>query len=64
MVIMDKQGLIEKESELKGKIRILEWDKKMKQINIAKELKLKEYEKELEAVRKELQPEQAGEETI
>ena len=64
MVIMDKQGLIEKESELKGKIRILEWDKKMKQINIAKELKLKEYEKELEAVRKELQPEQTSEETI
>ena len=61
---MDKQGLIEKESELKGKIRILEWDKKMKQINIAKELKLKEYEKELEAVRKELQPEQTSEETI
>ncbi|MBU0628698.1 MAG: hypothetical protein KKC75_05895 [Nanoarchaeota archaeon] len=61
---MDKQDLIEKESELKSKIRILEWDKKMKQINIAKEFKLKEYEKELEAVRKELQPEQVVEETI
>ncbi|MBU1004601.1 MAG: hypothetical protein KJ561_02125 [Nanoarchaeota archaeon] len=61
---MDKEDLIEKESELKSKIRILEWDKKMKQINIAKEFKLKEYEKELEAVRKELQPEQVVEETI
>ena len=48
------ENLVRKRSELKRKLSPLEWDKKLNQINFAREMELNVYKKELEAVEKEI----------
>ena len=51
---MNEEELLEKRSELKSKILILDWDKKMSQLNFGKNQHLEEYKKELEKIESEL----------
>jgi hypothetical protein len=46
--------LMKRRSDLKRKLLPLEWDKRLKQINEAREIELKAYQVELESVEKEI----------
>lgn len=48
------ENLLMRRSELKRKLLPLEWDKRLKQINDARETELKKYLLELENVEKEI----------
>ena len=47
------KNIEKRKSELKHKIRTLEWDLKRNQIHYAKKTKLNEYKKELEELKQE-----------
>ncbi len=51
---MDEPELIEKRAELKKKVLVLEWDKKMSQINFGKSRQLEEYKKEIDVIESQL----------
>lgn len=51
---MNEADLVEKRSELKKKILVLEWDKKRSQLNFGKNNQLEEYKKELETIENQL----------
>jgi len=51
---MNEAELVEKRSELKKKILVLEWDKKRSQLNFGKNNQLEEYKKELDTIESEL----------
>ena len=51
---MNEAELVEKRSELKKKILVLEWDKKRSQLNFGKNNQLEEYKKELETIENQL----------
>ena len=55
------ENLIERKSEIEHTIRILEWDKSLKQINPAKNTKLDKYKIELEDIKSRLSPENGQE---
>ena len=46
--------IIKRKEELKRKILTLEWDKKLNQINYAKESKLKQFKEELKGIEDKL----------
>ncbi len=48
------ENLLTRRSELKRKLLPLEWDKRLKQINDARETELKAYLLELEKIEKEI----------
>ena len=52
------EELIERRSELRKTISVLEWDKKLSQLNFSKEHILEESKKELEDIEKMLNNEQ------
>jgi len=47
---MNEEALLEKRSELRRSIQIMDWDKKRSQLNFSKGEQLKECKKELENV--------------
>ncbi len=55
------ENLAERKSEIENTIRVLEWDKSLKQINPAKNIKLEKCKTELEDIRSRLSPENAEE---
>ncbi len=55
------ESLTERKSEIENTIRVLEWDKSLKQINPAKNTKLEKYKTELEDIKSRLSPENAEE---
>ena len=57
---MDK-NLTERKIEIERTIRILEWDKNLKQINPAKNIQLKKYRTELDDIKSKLNPENVKE---
>ena len=57
---MDEE-LTERKSEIEGAIRVLEWDKSLKQINPAKNTQLEQYRNELEDIKSRLNPEKPKE---
>ncbi len=48
------ENLISKRNELKRKLVPLEWDKRLNQLHYAREVELKAYRLELEAVEKQI----------
>ena len=48
------ETLITKRSEIRRKLIPLEWDKKLNQINYAREMELVAYRKELETIEKDI----------
>ena len=55
-VIMNEE-LIKRKNEITKTIQILEWDKKLKQINESKSVQLEEFKKELASINAKLYPE-------
>ena len=55
------EELTERKNEIERTIRILEWDKSMKQINPAKKTQLEQYKNELEGIKAKLNPENVKE---
>ena len=51
------EELIERKNQITKTIQILEWDKKLKQINPAKSVQLKEFKNELASINAKLYPE-------
>ena len=57
-----RQGALkQRKNEIERTIRILEWDKSMKQINPAKKTQLEQYKNELEDIKAKLNPENVKE---
>ena len=55
------ENLTERKSEIENTIRVLEWDKSLKQINPAKNIKLDKCKTELEDIKSRLSTENAQE---
>ena len=55
------EELIERKKEIERTIRILEWDKNLKQINPAKNIKLEQFKTELNDIKFKLKPEEPKE---
>ena len=55
------EELIERKNEIEHAIRILEWDKNLKQINPAKNTQLEKYKVELNDIKSKLNPEEPKE---
>ena len=55
------EELIERKNEIEHAIRILEWDKNLKQINPAKNSQLDKYKAELDDIKSKLNPEEPKE---
>ena len=48
------ENLLNRRTELRRKLFPLEWDKKLKQINFARDMELTAYKQELENIEKEI----------
>ena len=55
------EDLTERKSEIERTIRILEWDKNLKQINPAKNSQLEKFKTELNDIKSKLNPEEPQE---
>ena len=55
------EELTERKNEIERTIRILEWDKGLKQINPAKNTQLEEHRNELDDIKSKLNPEKVKE---
>ena len=55
------EELIEGKNEIEHTIRILEWDKNLKQINPAKNIQLEKFKTELNDIKSKLNPENVKE---
>jgi hypothetical protein len=55
------ENLTERKNEIERTIRILEWDKNLKQINPAKNIQLEKFRTELDGIKAKLNPENVKE---
>ena len=55
------ENLTERKKEIERTIRILEWDKNLKQINPAKNIQLEKFRTELDGIKAKLNPENVKE---
>jgi hypothetical protein len=55
------ENLTERKNEIERTIRILEWDKNLKQINTAKNIQLEKFRTELDGIKAKLNPENVKE---